>query len=190
MNLKNTKQAFGFIAKIFHWSIVLLVLIQYGTAFYKDLFVDSKDPLAGVLIAGNHKPFGIITLLVVFLAFMWHLKNPRVAFPSSMPRWEVLFATVIHKSLYLYLICMGLAGVLLNVFGGRGVTFWGFFEIPSVMEKQKELASFFYNTHVYLAFLGFGLVFLHFGGIIKQHLVRKDPVLQKMLPRYFEKYFR
>ncbi len=190
MGLKNTTQKFGAVAKIFHWLIVTLVLIQYGTFLYKENFLVEDDPFGGVLIGDFHKPFGVTLLVVVFLAFMWHLSNSKVAFPSSMPKWEVFFATAVHKSLYLYLICMGSAGVLMNVFGGRGVNFWGFFEIPVLMEKNKEVAEFFFEAHEFFGYLGIALIALHLGGIFKQHLIRKDPVIQKMLPRIFEKYFQ
>ncbi len=185
MTLKNTNKEFGSLAKAFHWTIVALVLIQYGTFFYKDWFIPKGDELGGVLIGGLHKPFGVLTLLVAFTAFMWHLTNTKVDFPQSMPRWEKVFALFVHRALYLYLIGVASTGALMTVFGGRGIKFWGLFELAPLMEKQEEIADAFFEVHENLAYLGLALISLHFGGLLKQHFIRKEPIFRKMLPRFF-----
>ena len=77
---------YGTTAKVFHWLIVGLLLIQFPIGwFMPDVHRDMK-PGAPMIF---HVSFGITILALIVLRFVWRLTHP-VAPESSLPPWQRL----------------------------------------------------------------------------------------------------
>ena len=72
---------YGTTAKVFHWLIVALLLVQYPIGwFMPDIHRDMKPGAAMTF----HISFGIVILMLIVLRFAWRLMHP-VAPESSLP---------------------------------------------------------------------------------------------------------
>ncbi len=184
MGLKNSEKSFGTIAKFFHWTIVLLFIHQYASIAIVEYLLEKNSPFSSLLIGGLHKPLGFFLFFIGIAAFVWHFTNIKVKFSDTMPLWEKRFAQFVHRSLYVSLIFMAFSGIAMSVTGAKSINIFNLFSIPAFREKDKELSSFFWDCHELFAIVLIVLLGLHLGGILKQHILRKDPVIKKMLPHF------
>jgi cytochrome b561 len=181
MKFKNTSSDYGSISKFLHWSIAILVFVQFALVYWVIYVLPEKSPKAGFLIGGLHKPLGIVVLILALLAIMWKLLNIKPGFPANMPAWEKIAAKGVHTLLYLCLIVMPLSGVIMSVAGGRPPNFFGLYQIPMFMAENKELSNFFFNLHRFTSFFLIGLILLHTLAALKHHFINRDGVLKRML---------
>lgn len=179
---KNTTRSYAPLSKFFHMAWGIVVLSCYGSYYYKDFFVANKDPMGRYLIGNIHKPMGTLLLIMMCFAFSWHLRNRKPSFSPSMKQWEKNLAMLVQKLLYFFLMFMPLSGFLMSTAGGYPVSLFGLFKMPLLFEKNKELAKTLYEIHGYLGWLGMSLIALHLGGVLKQEILRRDPVIRKMFP--------
>jgi len=179
MIFKNTNTEYGIGSKLFHLSFVLLVFTQVLLIIYVKLLPE-KSPLIGFLVGGLHKPIGMLTLIVVLLALLWKYVNIHPAFPQTMPRWQIFAARLTHNLLYLSLIVMPLSGLIMSVAAGQPPNFFGLYQVPMFMEKNKEIAGLFFDVHAITAIILVGLIVLHTLAALKHHFIDHDNVLRRM----------
>ena len=182
---KNTETSYSSLSKFFHMAWGLMVIACYSSLYYKEYFLEKKAPLGKFLIVNIHKPVGTLLLIMMCFAFAWHLKNKKPKYSESMAAWEKKLAYFVQKLLYFFLMFMPLSGFLMSTASAYPVSMFGLFKMPLLFSKNKELAGLLYEAHGYLAWLGLALIALHLGGVLKQEILRKDPVTKKMLPKFF-----
>ena len=66
---------------------------------------------------------------------------------------------------------------------GFQTVYFGVLPIPDLLEKNKELGDLLQEVHETLNFLLAVVVVGHVGAALKHHLIDKDDVLTRMLPR-------
>jgi len=87
---------YGTAAKVFHWLIVLLLLVQYPIGrFMPDIHRGMKPGDAMTL----HISTGIGILALIVLRFFWRLTHP-VAPESGLPAWQRVTSEGLHRLLY------------------------------------------------------------------------------------------
>jgi cytochrome b561 len=72
---KNTQTSYGSVAKLFHWTIFILVAFMLFLGFFMD---DIEKPLRGAVI-NIHKILGLTILSLMILRLLWAL----IAMPLS-----------------------------------------------------------------------------------------------------------
>ena len=111
MQLKNDESRYGAVAQFFHWTIVILIIVQYTLANQAD-----NLPLGSAKIAvlARHKSFGITILALVLLRLVWRWMGRTPADPPGTPQWQRLGARVSHFALYALLVVQPLSGWLMS----------------------------------------------------------------------------
>jgi cytochrome b561 len=176
MTIKNTADAYGSIAKFFHWLVFLLVLGLVIVGFSADSFSDViKRPLINI-----HKIIGLTVLLLTCLRLLWALINPKPALPTDIPRWQYFAAYLVHGLLYAVLFVMALSGWIMSTAAGHPPNFFGYpLPFPGIVES-KTISSFAWNIHSTAAWILIALVALHVLAALKHHFINKDNVLRRM----------
>lgn len=87
--------------------------------------------------------------------------------------------------IYLLMVAIPLSGWLMSSAKGYQTVYFGILPIPDLLGKNKELGDVLQTVHQTLNFLLAALVIGHVGAALKHHLIDKDDVLRRMLPRYF-----
>jgi cytochrome b561 len=181
MLIKNTSEHYGLISKMLHWGLVLLVFTQFFLVYWKRTMLPEDSETAKFFIGGLHKPLGMVILLVALIAILWRWINVKPKFPAHMQPLEKTTANLAHGLLYLFLIIMPLSGLLMSVAAGYPPSFFGLFTVPMFLEKNKQVAEFFFTIHALTSYAIIVLVSIHTLAALKHHFVDRDEVLKRML---------
>ncbi len=191
MQLKNTAQNYGTIAKWLHWSTALLFLLAYMSVYYRHWFVDGKSP-EGWTALQLHLSFGISIAVLVVLRVIWRISN-RTPDPEPGTKWEHRAAHLGHYALYAVLIIMPLTGYL-----GTGVDteFFFLFDIPNFEKswlfehlikgelgltfKEFEQPIDFIHKQILGKWLAWILIIGHALAALYHHYGKHDRTLLKM----------
>lgn len=182
MGLSPSGEAYGAVAMALHWVMAVLIcglflLGEYMTGLdYYHPWYHSAPAL--------HKSIGLVVaaMLVVRLVWrvFWHIKGAWPA-PVEMPRWERLAAGAVHRIFYLLLFVVVVCGYLVPTAEGRGVEFFGLFEVPALVyghDAQEDAAG---AVHELAAWAVVGFAALHAAAAVKHHFMDGDDTLMRML---------
>ena len=108
------------------------------------------------------------------------LRYPRR--PPRGARYERALARLTHRLLYVLLFAVPLSGWLMSSARGFPVSWFGFFQLPDLVPKNKVLYQALLTTHGILAWTLGIVATVHLLAALKHHFVLKDDVLRRMLP--------
>jgi cytochrome b561 len=165
------------ISVVLHWFMAAIIVVTWSIAI-----VVSDMPLSPVRIAGYswHKWLGMTVFFLVFLRLMWRAIHPAPKLEITMPLWQERAMQVTHFALYLLMIALPLVGWLMSSAKGYTVNYFGLFDLPDLLPKDKALGHQLKEVHEYLAFLLAALVGLHVLAALKHQFIDKDGLLVRM----------
>lgn len=181
MNLKNTIDTYGALAKSFHWGMAVIILSLILVGFYMESMANSPQKFE---IYTLHKSFGLLVLWLAGVRLIWRWMNEKPQAESSHAMWERLLARCTHGLLYVCMIGMPLSGWMMSAAGGHAVSFFG---IPmfEVIGKDPAFSKLMNQTHGILAYIFVGLIALHALGAMKHHFIDRDMTMKRMM---FERF--
>lgn len=177
MQLRNTPEKFGLIAKTFHWVLAILILWLLSVGFAMVGIPPGPDKL---WVYALHKSFGILILVLMIGRLLWRQLSPR---PGKLPNhkeWEDKLAKAVHFGLYACIFMMPLSGWIMSSAGGFPAEFFGLFALPAIVPKNETIFEVTCAVHGYAAYGILALLALHFAGAFKHHFLDKDETLQRM----------
>jgi cytochrome b561 len=175
--LKNTQDSYGLVARILHWLMAILIfgLIAVGLIMSELPKGDLKTQLVQ-----THKAIGALVLILLIIRLLWKLINPQPAPLSNDPR-ERLLGRLMHWALYVLIFLQAVSGVIMSQAHGYAVSVFGWFDLPTLVEKNKELAEAAEEVHEFVwIVLAIGIA-IHMAAALKHHFVDKDRTLIRML---------
>lgn len=176
MELSNTEDEYGLIARVFHWIIAVLIIALLPIGLFMGGMENS--PLKFQIFA-MHKSFGLLVFFLGIARLIWRFVSPPPEHLENHAGWEITLAAAAHFWLYVCIIGMPLSGWLMSNAGEFPVPFFGI-QMPALIEKNEQLGAVFNNIH---AILGATLLFvlaLHAAGALKHHVIDKDETLARM----------
>ncbi|QEY51254.1 cytochrome b [Legionella longbeachae] len=176
--LRNSLKSFGTITKLLHWLIFILISLQ----FYLVWISVPSNPSNQTFYIMLHKSIGMIILLLGLFFIIWHLIDIKPLPPKIQPHWQSITAKIVHYMLFILLLAMPIVGYLLVCANGRIVNFFGWFNLPSLISKNKHIGDIMFSLHEKLGYLILILVGIHFLAALYHQLIVKDNVLKRMLP--------
>ncbi len=181
MALKGDANHWGSLAKAFHWTIVLLLLVQATIGL---VMVELPRRPSIIPVYSLHKSIGLTLLLLAILRLAWRMVDRRPLDPPGMPRWQTLAARTGHLLLYGLLFAVPLSGWLFDSASSlRPLLWWGVIDMPSLTggpdKALKELAE---DAHEWLFWLLVLVAAGHAAAALVHHFVSRDEVLRRMLP--------
>jgi cytochrome b561 len=179
MQLKNDESRYGVVAQLFHWAIVVLIIVQFILANRQH---DLPLGPAKIAVLAQHKSFGITILGLVLMRLIWRWLNPVPAEPLDIPHWQRIAARVSHLGLYALLLITPVVGWLMSSARNFPVSWFGLVTLPDFIEPDRPTYEFLHETHELLAQTLFWLALLHVAAALKHHFIDKDNVLRRMLP--------
>ncbi|MEQ8700503.1 MAG: cytochrome b [Bauldia litoralis] len=179
MPFRNTPDRFGFLARLFHWLIFLLLIGSFTLAWTMH---DLPLSLLKLQMYSWHKWVGATVFLVVILRLGWRLTNPVPAAPAGTPGWQRLAAGLSHFLLYAILIVMPLTGWIMSSMKNLPLVYLGVIPIPSPFGKNEQWAEILEDVHETLGLLLLILIGVHVLAALYHHVILRDNVLRRMLP--------
>jgi cytochrome b561 len=130
-----------------------------------------------------HGSFGIALLALMVFWAGWRLRHRSPSLRPLLSRVEAVLARTTQAALYLLFVAMPLSGYLSLAAAGRAVSLFGIVEIPPLLPESGRLSQGAIALHLGGQFLIYGLAALHTGAAALHGFVRRDDVLERMLPR-------
>jgi len=104
MAMRNTTRRWGAVAQLLHWTIVVLIIVQFTLA----ALAEDLPPLKKLGMLARHKSVGITILALAILRLTWRWLNPTPALPETLKPYQRVLAHSTHALMYLLLFAMPL----------------------------------------------------------------------------------
>ncbi|HEU0222865.1 MAG TPA: cytochrome b [Paracoccaceae bacterium] len=187
MAMMNTREGWGWPARVIHWTMAVLILFMTGLGLYMANAFAPGD-LASYPWFQLHKSWGFVVFVLAALRLAWRLVNRETPeLPPGMPGWERFSAQAVHVALYLLILAIPVTGWLMvsaSPLQDLGVPnrVFGLFDFPDPFRPgSAELAEQFRRLHVSLWIALMATLVLHVGGAVKHHFIARDSVLRRMI---------
>jgi len=175
--LINTTDSYGWIARLFHWIIFLMVI---GLIIGGNIAADMPTGPDKTFMIGMHKSFGFAILVLVVLRLLWRLANPL---PRDLgtSRIENKLGHAMHIFLYILLLMQPAIGILMSQSFGHPVSPFGWFNAPTFVNENIRLGKILLEIHETLWVVLAISVAVHVVAALKHHFIEKNRTLMRMI---------
>ncbi len=178
--LKSDAQRWGVVAKFFHWTTVVLILIQ-GTVGL--IMVDLPKRPNVIPVYDFHKSLGMTIFALALLRLIWRAFDSRPRDPQTMPHWQGRVARAGHALLYVLIFAVPLSGYWFDsVSALRPLYFFGLFQVPHWFAANPDMKDIAAGTHEVLFWLLIAVAAGHALMALIHQYRNHDNLLRRMLP--------
>lgn len=163
-------------ARILHWGVGLLVLVQIALGFVTDAAPRGQaDDLRAV-----HAGMGVLVLALMAVRLGWRLAVSPPPLPATLPDWQRRAAGAVHGLLYLLLFAMPISGLMVWMWIGEPIILFGLvpLPLPQMAGDDEFWLSAAGYAHEYGALTICGLVTIHVAAAAWHAFVLKDRLVR------------
>lgn len=173
------REEYSGFAKLLHWVIAACVLfiIPAGIAMVYLPDGDLKNALYNL-----HRSFGALILALMLIRLAYRLVNGAPATEPTLTSMQRIVSHAVHLILYALLIAQPIIGWVATSAYGAAISVFGLFTLPALVGKDEALAKPLFAVHDLIGFAIAGLLVMHIGAALFHYFIRRDGVLQRMLP--------
>jgi cytochrome b561 len=169
---------YGTTAKVFHWLIVALLLVQYPIGW---LMPDIHRGMKPGDAMTWHISVGIVILTLIVLRLAWRLTHP-VAPESSLAPWQRVTSEAIHWLLYILVLATTISGWLFASFRGWSISFFFLAPLPMLSSENPSAIRVINHWHQKFEWALLILIGLHVVAALAHLFVYRNRVMHRMLP--------
>lgn len=177
ISLRNSPTSWGAVARLFHWSMAMLLLAQMVLGI---MAVAWRLSPVKINLFIWHKSLGVLILVLVLMRLAWRLLNPPPALPS-MPTWQHVASRASHGVLYLCMLALPVTGWIINSAANVPLRVFWLFPLPAITAPDRALAEAMKLVHGGLVLLFAAVLAVHIVAAFHHHFFRRDEVLTRML---------
>jgi len=167
-------------AKLMHWISALLVI---SLLFVGVSMIQSMAPWQHTAIK-MHQSIGVLVFVLVLVRLVNRFFFTAPALPSELSRLQQLAAKFTQVLLYVLMLAQPLSGWLMRNAEGLPVSFFGLFQLPTLIGFNYQAFGVLRDLHGILAWSLFVVIVLHIGAALHHGLIRQDSVLPSMLFKF------
>jgi cytochrome b561 len=168
---------YGTTAKLLHWLIVALLLVQYPIGWLMP-DVHAGPPGAPMTF---HISIGVAVLVLIVVRFAWRLTHP-VAPESSLPVWQRLTSEAVYWALYVVVLATTVTGWLFASFRGWSISLFYLIPLPMLASKSEASVKAFDGLHQAMEWTLLVLIGIHVAAALVHLFIYRDRIMQRMLP--------
>jgi cytochrome b561 len=164
-----------------HWLTVILALATIMLAWGivgSPRHSDARDWL--IMLHGS---CGIVILALMLFWAGWRFKHRPPPLRPVLTAIEVALARAIQIAIFLLFVTMPISGYVSLAAAGQSVSFFGLVTIPRLLPASGRLSQIAIALHLCGEFLIYGVVALHISAAVLHGFIRRDGILERMLPR-------
>jgi cytochrome b561 len=169
---------YGTTAKVLHWLIAALLLVQYLIGWLMPDIHRGMKPGAAMTF---HVSIGMTILILVVLRLAWRLTHP-VAPESSLPPWQRLSSEVVHWLLYALVLATTVTGWLFASFRGWSISFFYLAPMPMLASGNAETVKIIDGLHQAMEWALLVVIGIHVAVALAHIFIYRDRIMQRMLP--------
>jgi len=167
-------------AKALHWLILLLLIVQFILGWTMPHL--RRDTPVTTLVS-LHFTFGVVILAVAIVRLAWRTTHHEPEHEADLPPWQLQTARAVHWLLYVLLLVVPVLGWINASWRGMPVTLFGLVELPNLIATRASGWGWTGDVHGLLAtYVMLALVGLHVLAALYHAFIRRDRVLERMLP--------
>jgi cytochrome b561 len=169
------------VAQLLHWLTALLMFAVIPVGWHMMMLARGNPHRETWYTV--HKSIGLTILALAILRLGWRWCYPPPPLPGTMGSIERVAATFSHWLLYAILIFMPASGYLFSAAGNHPIVWFDLITVPVIVPQNPALASLGQALHLAGTWATYGLIILHVLGTTWHIVVRRDGVLERILPR-------
>lgn len=179
------------VAITLHWLIAAAILTLLAAGLWMTTAIQQPGTRAFAFqVYQWHKALGLTVLVLSLARLAWRFTHAAPPLPDGMSAIERFGAKATHWGFYALMIGMPLLGwamVSASPLGLPTIVF-GLFEWPHIpwlaaLDDKKPVEDVLKLAHRTGGYLMLGLAALHVAAALKHHVINRDDVLARMLPR-------
>jgi cytochrome b561 len=164
---------------VLHWATALALLLAVSSVLLRDLVED--EYWQGVLL-DVHRSMGITILILAATRLVTRLATKASHINAQLPNAIRRVAKAGHSLLYVFLLALPFTGWILTNAQGNTASFFGLFNLPMLVAKNRDLADQLGDFHETGAWVFIAVIGVHVTAALWHYFWRKDQVLHSMLP--------
>ena len=169
---------YGATAKLFHWAIVALLVVQAPLGWLMPGIGQGTAPGAAMSL---HVSIGVTILVLIVLRFVWRLTHP-VAPETNLAAWQRVGSEFVHWLLYLVVLLTTLSGWFYASAQNWTIQLFGLVPLPRLVEQGSAIGRNIGELHATLTWILLGLIGIHIAAALLHLFVYRDRVIHRMLP--------
>jgi cytochrome b561 len=169
---------YGTTAKVFHWLVVALLIVQYPLGKLMPHIHRGMTPGDAMTF---HISFGIAILALMVLRLLWRITHP-VAPASSLPAWQQLVSEAVHWLLYVLVLASTMTGWIFASERGWSISLFFATPLPRLPIEGSLLARSIGNWHGTMEWALLLLIGAHVAAAMAHTFIFRDRIMQRMLP--------
>jgi cytochrome b561 len=169
---------YGTTAKVFHWLVVALLLVQYSIGWLMPDLHRGDTPSATMTF---HVSIGIAILILIVLRLAWRLTHP-VAPESSLLPWQRLSSEAMHWLLYVLVLATTITGWLFASLRGWSLSFFYLVPLPMLASDNTEAGKAIDGWHQAAEWMLLAVIGMHVASALIHIFIYRDRIMQRMLP--------
>ena len=165
-----------------HWLMAALIFVALPLGVWASL-LPSGDAMR-VEILFFHKSIGVTVFGLIALRIVWRLIVGAPAYAEPLGKVIRVASRAGHLALYALMIAMPVSGYVASTAGGRAVPWFGLFELPGLVAKDRSLAVAASWAHLVFAWMLAFVLAAHLGAVVWHAIINRDSVLTRMWPSF------
>jgi cytochrome b561 len=165
-------------AKVLHWLIVALLLVQYSIGWLMPDIHRGDKPGAAMTF---HVSVGLTVLVLIVLRFAWRLGHP-VSPENSLPPWQRLSSEAVHWLLYALVLATTATGWLFASFRGWSMSYFFLAPMPMLASDNAAAGKAIDGLHQAMEWALLALIGIHVASALVHIFIYRDRIMQRMLP--------
>jgi cytochrome b561 len=175
--LPSDEGSYGTVARTLHWLVFGLLAVQIAIGW---TMPHIRRGVAQEGLVDWHLSVGALLMAVVLVRLAWRIARPTPLVSSAA--WERRLAMLTHGLLYVLLVVIPVLGWAAAGFFGYTVRLFGFIVLPALADDTMSWAHEAGDIHGLLTNILLGVIGWHVLAALWHYFVRRDRVLQRMLP--------
>ena len=169
---------YGATAKVFHWLVVALLIVQYPLGKFMPHIHRGMTPGDAMTL---HISFGITILALMVLRLFWRITHP-VAPATSLPAWQQLISEAVHWLLYALVFATTMTGWIFASERGWSISLFFATPLPTLPIEGSLLARSIGNWHGIMEWTLLLVIGAHVAAAMAHTFIFRDQIMQRMLP--------
>jgi len=173
------KTGYGTAAKVLHWTVVALLVVQYLIGW---LMPDIRRNMSPGVAMTWHVSIGTIILALIVVRFAWRLTHP-VAPESSLQPYQRVSSQALHWLLYLVVLATTVSGWLFASARGWKMSWFFLAPMPMLTSGSQSLVHTLDGWHQVFEWTLLVLIGIHIASAFLHLLYYRNGVMRRMLPQ-------
>ena len=165
-----------------HWLMAALIFVALPLGVWASLLPSGAGTRVEILFF--HKSIGVTVLGLIALRIVWRLIVGAPPYAEPLGKLTKAASRAGHFALYALMIAMPVSGYLGSTAGGKAVSWFGLFELPRLVAKDRGLAVAASWAHLVFAWMLAFVLAAHLGAVVWHALIKRDSVLTRMWPSF------